>query len=111
MWSRSWPLEAAWLLSWLPGSRDRARLEAAWEARLARLVLCKAARGDCNVGNGHTPSAQSGLHKWVCNQRRCKKQLDRDEPGDGMTADDRMIVAHASVRILIPQGTAPRCCG
>jgi hypothetical protein len=64
------PREAAW--------------EAAWEAQLARLAAYKAAHGDCNVPMSWAEDPR--LATWVNNQRPRKRQLDRGEPSEGMTA-------------------------
>jgi hypothetical protein len=58
--------------------------EAGWEARLAKLKVYKAARGDCLVPTHWAADPQLGI--WVSRQRQQKKQLDRGGPSEGMTA-------------------------
>jgi hypothetical protein len=57
---------------------------AEWEAQLARLAAYKVAHGDCNVPARWAEDPRLG--SWVGTQRKCKRKLDRGEPGEGMTA-------------------------
>ena len=66
----------------IPGSRAD---DATWEAQLARLAAYKEAHGDCNVPSRWDENPRLG--KWIRKQRDCKRQLDRGEPGRGMTAE------------------------
>jgi hypothetical protein len=70
-------------------SRERMRAAraaaAAWEAQLARLVGYKAGHGDCKVPQRW--AEDPALGEWVSTQRKCKRKLDRGEPGQGMTAE------------------------
>jgi hypothetical protein len=54
-------------------------------AQLARLAAYKEAHGDCNVPRGWAGDPR--LARWVTKQRVLKRQLDRGEPSQGMTAD------------------------
>jgi hypothetical protein len=54
---------------------------ALWEAQLAKLKTYKRKHGDCNVPR------DAKLGNWVKAQRILKKQLDRGEPSQGMTAE------------------------
>ena len=56
----------------------------AYLAQLARLAAYKAAHGDCNVPRGWAEDPR--LARWVTKQRVLKRQLDRGEPSQGMTA-------------------------
>jgi hypothetical protein len=56
-----------------------------WQAQLARLAAYKAAHGDCKVPKQWAEDPRLG--RWVHNQRKCKKKLDRGEPGRGMTVE------------------------
>jgi hypothetical protein len=59
---------------------------AGWEAQLARLVAYKAAHGECSsVPRGWAEDPRLG--RWVDNQRKLKRKLDRGEPSGGMTAE------------------------
>jgi hypothetical protein len=60
------------------------RLDAGWEAQLAKLKAYMCRHGDCNVPQGWAKDRQLG--RWVNTQRQFKKQLDRGEPCRGMTA-------------------------
>jgi hypothetical protein len=53
-----------------------------WEAQLARLVVYKAAHGNC-----HVPRSDVALGRWVADQRAFKKKLDKGQPSRGMTAE------------------------
>ena len=55
-----------------------------WEAQLAKLAAYKAAHGDCHVPKGWAEDPR--LSRWVSNQRKSKKALDRGEPSLRMTA-------------------------
>jgi hypothetical protein len=70
---------------WNLGYKGDAPREAAWEAQLARLAAYKVAHGDCSVPCRWAEDPQLG--QWVSRQRKCKKKLDRGEPGRGMTAE------------------------
>jgi hypothetical protein len=63
---------------WDPG-------EAVWEAQLARLVVFKAAHGNCWVPQGWAEDLRLG--RWVNTQRKGKKNLDRGDPSEGMTVE------------------------
>jgi hypothetical protein len=58
--------------------------DAGWEAQLARLAAYKVEHGDCNVPKGWAEDPRLG--RWVYRQRKLKRQLDRGEPSEGMTA-------------------------
>jgi hypothetical protein len=64
--------------------RNAAWADVAWESKLGRLVIYKAAHGDCNVPVHW--AEDPGLGKWVSQQRGLRKKLDRGEPSNGMTA-------------------------
>jgi hypothetical protein len=55
-----------------------------WEDWLAKLVVYKAAHGDCRVPQDWGENPKFG--RWVDRQRVLKRKLDRGQPGDGMTA-------------------------
>jgi hypothetical protein len=74
-------LGLAWSKGWLLYRHQRA----AWEAQVARLAAYKTAHGDCNVPRGWAEDPR--LAGWVNSQRARKRQLDRGEPGQGMTAE------------------------
>jgi hypothetical protein len=59
--------------------------DAVREAQLARLAVYKAAHGDCNVPKRYAKDPRLG--RWVDDQRRRKKKLDRGVPAEGMTAE------------------------
>jgi hypothetical protein len=61
------------------------RHEAEWEAQLARLMAYRVEHGNCNVPTGWAENPRLG--RWVAEQRRLKRRLDRGEPSDGMTAE------------------------
>jgi hypothetical protein len=56
----------------------------AWEAQFARLAAHKVVHGDCNVPQRWAEDPQLGT--WVSTQRFYKKELDRGEPSQCMTA-------------------------
>jgi hypothetical protein len=64
------------------------KASAEWEAQLARLAAYKARHGDCNVPQRWAEDPR--LARWVNDQQRRKKLLDRgvpgNVPGNGMTA-------------------------
>jgi hypothetical protein len=55
-----------------------------WEMQIAKLSVYKAAHGDCNVPQRW--SEDRTLGRWVSDQRKYKKKLDRGEPSHGMTS-------------------------
>ena len=59
--------------------------EAEWEAQLARLASYKVVHGDCIVPSRWTEDSRLG--RWVNTQRVRKRNLDRGERSDGMTAE------------------------
>jgi hypothetical protein len=59
--------------------------EAAWDAQLARLAAYKEAHGDCNVPQRWAEDPRLG--RWVDNQRKGKKKLDRGEPSKEITVE------------------------
>jgi hypothetical protein len=56
-----------------------------WEAQLAKLKVYKRRHGDCSVPKRWAEDPTLG--NWVNAQRRLKRNLDRGEPGEGMTAE------------------------
>ena len=56
-----------------------------WEAHFAWLAAYRAERGDCSVPVLWAEDPQLG--RWVGEQRRCKRRLDRGECGAGMTVE------------------------
>ena len=61
-----------------------AKGDAGWKLCLAKLKAYMCSHGDCNVPQRWTEDPPLG--RWVADQRRYKKQLDRGEPSQGMTA-------------------------
>jgi hypothetical protein len=59
-------------------------IPATWEAQLVNLEKYTVRHGDCNVPYGWAEDKPLG--RWVGKQRRLKKNLDRGEPSEGMTA-------------------------
>jgi hypothetical protein len=59
--------------------------DAGWAQMFERLVVYKAAQGDCRVPQGW--AEDPALANWVMTQRNCKRKLDRGEPRPGMTAE------------------------
>jgi hypothetical protein len=71
---------------WNPGANCIGNpRHAVWETQLARLVAYKAEHGDCNVPQGWVKDLRLG--RWVADQRKRKRKLDRGEPSEGMTAE------------------------
>jgi hypothetical protein len=58
--------------------------DAGWEAQLVNLEKYTVRHGDCNVPYGWAEDKPLG--RWVGKQRRLKKNFDRGEPSEGMTA-------------------------
>jgi hypothetical protein len=52
-----------------------------WEQHLTSLRAYKCRHGDCNVPRRWAKDPPLG--RWVGNQRKCKKKLDRGEPCRG----------------------------
>jgi hypothetical protein len=77
----AWELSAAAISKQCSNAK---RNDAAWEAQLAKLKAYKRKHGDCNVPARWAEDPPLG--RWVSNQRRHKKALDRGEPSLGITA-------------------------
>jgi hypothetical protein len=58
-------------------------LGAGWEAQLTKLKAYRRLHGDCNVSTLWAEDPKLG--RWVREQRRCKRALERGEPSKGMT--------------------------
>jgi hypothetical protein len=70
--------------AWDPPHRGGKPKGVEWEAQLARLVVYKAAHGDCKVPQGWAEDPR--LARWVNHQWQYKQNLDRGDPCQGMTA-------------------------
>jgi hypothetical protein len=74
----TWELSAAAAIS------KQLRDDASWGVQIFKLKEYMLRHGDCNVPQGWAEDKRLG--RWVGTQRRCKKNLDRGEPSEGMTA-------------------------
>jgi hypothetical protein len=79
--ARAAKLEALGGFAWELAAR---RVDAGWEAQLAKLTAYKRKCGNCNVPQRWAEDMPLG--RWVATQRQCKRQLDRGEPSKIMTA-------------------------
>jgi hypothetical protein len=76
-----WELSAAAISK----QRSKGNQDAAgWAAQLAKLKTYRSRHGDCNVPQKWAEDPPLG--RWVADQRRCKRNLDRGESSKGMTA-------------------------
>jgi hypothetical protein len=105
-----WEMSAAALSKQI--SRGANRDDAGWERRLAKLKEYKRAHGDCNVPQRW--AADPRLGRWVSDQRKGKRGLDRGEPRErrnGMTAARAAkLDALGFVWALRVSAAAPRWC-
>ena len=89
--ARAAKLEAlgfVWELSAEAKSTQRSkgmRNDTGWGVWLAKLKVYKRKHGDCNVPRGWAEDPRLG--HWVKEQRTTKKELDRGDPSNGMTAE------------------------